>query len=251
MSSGRKIFRFLKFMEDLKKLYSYIYKTPDAVQVLKAMLCLSSFFYHIMDNLVWAANTGIIDEFLLGEIKWKLSKNFFSYIRNWIKITMDCIKLRKYISYDRYNEEEILNKFNKEMSKFKVQSDYNIIAHALKNRAKIRMKSINIMHSALRIYMLSYNLKIDPLYRLTHPIFIGFLGVIHASISIYKNLSKSDFTNTYSIYGFSERNVSSLEKLLIDEKSDYYYILEEDYFDNYYIDFNKDFQILLINIDSI
>ena len=99
--------------------------------------------------------------------------------------------------------------------------------------------------------MLSYNLKIDPLYRLTHPIFIGFLGVIHASISIYKNLSKSDFTNTYSIYGFSERNVSSLEKLLIDEKSDYYYILEEDYFDNYYIDFNKDFQILLINIDSI
>ena len=98
MSSGRKIFRLLKFLEDLKKLFIYFYKTPDAVKILKGMILLSGFFYHIMDNLVWGVNVGILNEFLVGDIRYKMSKNFFSLIRNWIKLIMDCIKIKKYVS---------------------------------------------------------------------------------------------------------------------------------------------------------
>ncbi len=242
MSSGRKIFRLLKFMEDLRKLCGYFYKTPDAVQILKAFICLFGLIYHILDNIVWAANTGIIDEFLLGEIRWKMSKNFFSLIRNMIKLIMDVLKIRKYISHDRYNEEEILTEFNKEISNVNRHSHCNIIKQTLENRVKIRMKSIDIAHSSLRICMLSYNLKIEPFYSVSHPVYIAFFGVLHASISIYKQLSKnSDLRNSFSIYGFIEKgkNSGSLEKLLIDNR-DEEELFSDDYFDNYYIDFNKD-----------
>jgi len=242
MSSGRKIFRFLKFLEDLKKLFGFFYKTPNAVQILKALICLSGFFYHMMDNLAWAANTGIIDEFFVGEIKWKMSKNFFSLIRNLIKLITSGMKVSKYISYDRYNEEEVMSEFNKEVSNFKLQSHYNIIKQTLENRAKIRLKSLDMIHSFLRICMLAFNLKIEPFYSLSHPLSIALCGVLHASISIYKQLSKFSPHNSYSVYGgFSLKKSSSLvEKLLIDNRNEEE-ILEEGYFDHYYIDFNKDY----------
>ena len=243
MSSGRKIFRLLKFLEDLKKLFIYFYKTPDAVKILKGMILLSGFFYHIMDNLVWGVNVGILNEFLVGDIRYKMSKNFFSLIRNWIKLIMDCIKIKKYVSYDKFNEEEIISKFNKEMSSFKINSNYNTIKQTLENRAKIRMKTLDIIHSSLRICMISYNLKLEPLYSISHPVYIALFGLSQVSISIFKHLVKiSEYSNTYSIYGHFEINKSSsLEKLLIDTNLNEDQIFRPDYFDHYYIDFNKDY----------
>ena len=81
MSSGRKIFRFLKFIEDIKQLYTFLFQTPTAIRILKVLMCLSSLFYHVMDNVVWAVNVSIIDEYIIGEIRWNMTMKFFALIR--------------------------------------------------------------------------------------------------------------------------------------------------------------------------
>ena len=48
MSNGRKIFRFLKFIENSKEIYYYIiYNSPSLNNLMKAFMSLSSFFYHL------------------------------------------------------------------------------------------------------------------------------------------------------------------------------------------------------------
>ena len=75
MSNGRKIFSFLKFIEDLKKFINIIYDSSfDFQTVLKAFISLSGCFYHFLDNLVWASKMGMINKVFTGEINWKTSK---------------------------------------------------------------------------------------------------------------------------------------------------------------------------------
>jgi hypothetical protein len=238
MSGGRKIFRFLKFMEDLKLLYAYLYKRPHSINVLKALICLTGFFYHLMDNLVWAVNIGVLNEYLIGEIRWKVSKNFFSLIRTVIKLFLDCLKLKRYIYDDICNEQEIQSEFNQQLFNFKKVCQYNIIKQTLENRAKLRLKALDIVHSTMRICMRTFSLKIEPFYSYSHPIIISICGVVQASISMFKQLTKESDYKSISIEGFSKKG-SSLEKLLIEERNERE-IFEENYFDNYYVDFNKD-----------
>ena len=105
MSNGRKIFRFLKFVEDLKKFYSYLYDSSfDPITILKAFTTLSACFYHFLDNLVWASNVGMINRIISGELKWKTSKNFFSlFIWRIIGYTHHPINLRNFCLIFKFN----------------------------------------------------------------------------------------------------------------------------------------------------
>ena len=111
MANGRKIFRFLKFVEDLKKFISIISESSfDIKTVLKAFTCLSGCFYHFLDNLVWASNVGIINRVFTGEINWKTSKNFFSQIRTLIKLLTAMMEFKNcYFASSVNNENEIKN----------------------------------------------------------------------------------------------------------------------------------------------
>lgn len=238
MSGGRKIFRFLKFMEDLKLLYAHLFRRPHAVNVLKALICLTGFFYHIMDNLVWAVNIGVLNEYLIGEIRWKVSKNFFSLIRTIIKLFLDCLKLKSYVYYDICNEQEIQTEFHQQLLNFKKDCQYNIIKQTLENRAKLRLKALSIIHSTMRICMRTFSLKIEPFYSYSHPIIIYICGVVQASISMFKQVIKESDYKSISIEGFAKKS-GSLEKLLIEDRNERE-MFEENYFDNYYVDFNKE-----------
>ncbi len=62
MSSGRKIFRFLKFLNELKTINDFLKTTnkPLHLKVLITLRHVSSFFYYILDNTLWGVKTGVL-----------------------------------------------------------------------------------------------------------------------------------------------------------------------------------------------
>jgi hypothetical protein len=255
MSNGRKIFGFLKFVEDFKKFYSYLFNSSfDIITILKAFTTLSSCFYHFLDNLVWASNVGMIDRIITGNLNWKTSKNFFSLLKTLIKIVTNFLNFKECmkntwgdIDHDK-KDERFLNE-------------------TLKNRSKLRMITLNIIQSLIKIVTLFYSLKYDPFYSFLHPIIVSLCGVVYCVISIFKlyyknkeiqhkmlkNIRKSSEnlfnTNAASI---SQNNLvlnhfarlKSFECSLLERQPNQRLLYDENYFDSYYIDFNKDFPIL-------
>ncbi len=63
ISQGRKIFKFLKFLEPLRKMHEHgILKKgkPTLIRYLSKMILTSAFFLYLADNMVWFANMGLI-----------------------------------------------------------------------------------------------------------------------------------------------------------------------------------------------
>ena len=247
MSSGRKIFRFLKFIEDIKQLYTFLFQTPTAIRILKVLMCLSSLFYHVMDNVVWAVNVSIIDEYIIGEIRWNMTMKFFALIRKILLLIVDVIKMGKYIDKEIKLKENHKNLEN--------ENDHNIDLSLLNQNfvlmAKLRMKFLDLIQSACRICMLSYSLRLEPFFSYTHPVYSSFCGIIYSGISIFQHYIKaSDFNNMFKVHKTNfrpaktslTRSNRSLERILIDVRNKGE-ILKQNYFDNYFIDFNKDDQI--------
>ena len=64
LSQARKIFRFLKFIEVIEDLIELSNSKKDSPQMIKLMNVFSkicSFFYFILDNIVWFVNTNIFE----------------------------------------------------------------------------------------------------------------------------------------------------------------------------------------------
>jgi hypothetical protein len=263
MSNSRKIFGFLKFIEDLKKFYSYLYDSSfNTLTILKAFTCLSASFYHFLDNLVWASNVGMINRIITGELRWKTPKNLFSLIRTGIKLATDLIDFKCcYYSSWINNENEVINE------------DYTkILEETIKNRSKLRMKSLTIIRSLLKMITLLYSLKFTPVIKYIPPIIIALCGVIYSCISVLKsylstsdnqkkmliNIKKSNehidelqFRRSETPRGGSliiqtgrRKTQRSFELTLIDRKPNHRILTDEHYFENYYLDFNKDFPIV-------
>jgi len=252
MSNGRKIFRFLKWIEDIKEIYYYIiFKDTSIRNLLKALMSLSSMFYHIFDNLVWGSNVGLISEYLVGEIKLKNTKNMFSLLRNLVKIIMDIYKFQNLVEINSHNEEEVRQAFEKNIENFQTDAHKKLLIETIELRSKIRNKLLDIIHSFLRCIMLIYSLKIEPFYSNVHPIFNGLCGMMHSIISLYKIFfdvetrnalgSNLNFLNKNTLQGKKNRK-KSLEDIIYEiEETNENTIFKDNYFENYYTDFNKDF----------
>jgi hypothetical protein len=248
MSSGRKIFRFLKWIEDIKTIFYYIvYKDTSLRNIFKALMSLSSFFYHIFDNLVWSNNVGLIGEYFVGDIKLKNAKNLFSLLRNIIKIIMDFYKFKSLYYLNKKNEEEVSEVFEKRVENFQTEINNKVLKQTLEIRSKLRNKILDLFHSFLRINMLLYSLRLDPAYSQLHPIFIGLCGMLHSIISLYKIFVES---NNMPINNNKEKK-STLHILIEENEFKKEKIFDKNYFDDYYLDFNKDFPVDPKNIISI
>lgn len=226
--------------------------------IFKALMHLSSMFYHIFDNLVWSSNVGVISEYFVGDIKLKNTKNSFSLLRNLIKIVMDINKFKSLYVVNKKNEEEVYEEFEKNVENFKTHLHSKLLTQMIEVRGKLRRKVLDIIHSTLRICMLIYSLKFEPFYSNLHPILAGFCGMVHSVISLYKVLydnkdcisSTSTFKKTLSGLGRGKtfekgkmKKRKSLEEIIdeMDEVNNETTILDYNYFINYYVDFNKDF----------
>lgn len=263
MSNGRKIFRFLKFVEDLKKFYSYLLDSSfDAITILKVFTTLSACFYHFLDNLVWASNVGMINRIISGDLGWKTSKNFFSLTKTLIKLVTSLINF-KHCYYNSWMNEE---------NEIKNENYEKILNKTFKNRSKLRKISIDIIHALLKLVTLFYSLKFGPVYSILHPIIVSLCGILYCVISLFKIYYKTSTENkkllknikgslentnantnnnliqyksTNNLIGLSQNyhHRSSFELSLMDRAPNCR-LFHENYFENYYIDFNKDFPIV-------
>ena len=106
LSSGRKVFKFLKFVDEYNLLYQLIVGSPegDNEKHSKAkeriVLFLSIFqkfcgmFYYLLDNLVWIANMGAINKDMINKkLKWKTVKDFFALLKTVCESSKSIIKL--------------------------------------------------------------------------------------------------------------------------------------------------------------
>jgi hypothetical protein len=202
-------------------------------------MSLSSFFYHIFDNFVWSNNVGVMGEYFVGDIKHKSLKNFFSLLRNLIKIVLDFYKFKSLYSINRQNEEEVSEVFDKRVENYHTEMYNKMLTHTVEVRVKLRKKILDILHSFLRISMILYSLRTEPFYSNLHPIFIGLCGMIHSIISLYKKFQHLGKNKQI------EHHRSTLH-VLVDENeviAKRKMIFDEDFFENYYIDYNKDYHI--------
>jgi hypothetical protein len=251
MSSGRKIFRFLAWIEDIKAIYFHIvFKDTSIMNLCKALMSISSMFYHLIDNLVWGWNVGLMSEYLVGDIKLKSAKNVFSLIRNIIKILLDVYKFNSLAELNSKNKEEVYEMFERRVENFQTNLHKKLLEETIYYRYKMRIKILDILHSFFRICMLLYSIKLEPFYSNLHPIFIGLCGSLNAVISLYKAIFQSQkepfkFQEDKSRNTIDKSKVKkrrSLEDILSEmEEIPENNILEDHYFDNYYVDFNKDY----------
>ena len=61
MNNGRKIFRFLKFLDEIKNIKKALNSNkPKWLKVMMTLSEISSFFYYILDNILWGINIGVL-----------------------------------------------------------------------------------------------------------------------------------------------------------------------------------------------
>lgn len=64
ISSGRKVFKFLKFVDELKAIVELLRKKGKSggvlVKVMSLFTKICGFFYYFLDNIVWFSNMGMI-----------------------------------------------------------------------------------------------------------------------------------------------------------------------------------------------
>ena len=207
MSNGRKIFRFLKFVEDIKKFLQITYESSyNFENILKAFISLTGCFYHFLDNLVWASNVGMINRVFTGDINWKSSKNFFSVMRTSIKLFTALMDF-KTTYYDSFVKKD------NQIQNDKLEKLVNV---TIKNRSKLRMLTVDIMQYVLKLLSLMYSMKIEPFYNWLHPIIVSLCGIIFCTLSIFKiyvkiNKNQKQSYNNYKIMTMSTMNLCNLD----------------------------------------
>ena len=64
ISSARKVFKFLRFVDEIKNISDIVADNENknglAVKILALIARVCSFFYYILDNMVWFSNMGMV-----------------------------------------------------------------------------------------------------------------------------------------------------------------------------------------------
>jgi len=191
MSSGRKIFKFLKFLDEVKNIDGFLRKTkkPILLKVLITLSHVSSFFYYILDNILWAIAMGILSDFFEEhEYKiWKKRKHSFSFARNILQLVINLLKVNR----SNQKEKNYLTEIEGMKNKI-IQADdesYDSIRLLIRRRRKGRFEILEVFHSILRVVMLVKSLDL-PGSDFLHPVFVSFCGLVSSHISLFKALQE-------------------------------------------------------------
>lgn len=160
MSNGRKIFRFLKFIEGLGALQNVFSKRkPMILKVLWSTYHLLRVIYYSLDNVIWAASIGVLTELVSPASLLRLRdwRNMVLLIRTITKIAVCSIAMYNYEKTTKEYQKQLLGLPNHLM----VENDRSceIIRGYLKKRRKIRFAKLRIFHSCLHILILIKNLR--------------------------------------------------------------------------------------------
>lgn len=205
-------------MENLKFIYFYLIftKCTGIYNVLKAVMHLSSLFYHISGNLMWYAELDIISKYVLGNISLQSFKRVFSLIRIFFKLILDLIKclnlknisykineyslksnIKNNIDYISTISNKVVHKFNLDIKSTKNNVFFNnkdlanlyLIIYEQTNRNRLCL-----VHDILRLFVLLNALKFKHTRKIS-PILCDIFDLISSLISLYKLITED--TNNY------------------------------------------------------
>jgi hypothetical protein len=89
ISNGRKIFRFMLFLNEYSEMNEILKnkKHPIGLKFLKFMSAICSHNYYLFDNIVWFTQIGILNKFIyLPKYKWKKFKDLFSLYKTILEV---------------------------------------------------------------------------------------------------------------------------------------------------------------------
>ena len=184
MSKGRKIFKFLKFLQEIKGLQKNMKKKKRlAYKLLSMSINIMAFFYYLLDNILWGIDIGVLSNAVNKNTEsiYKGYKNRFSYMKFVLKIIKNVINL--VLRQRKENDIEKGMKTCDEKAITVFDDSYDLCRVYLKERGKKRFEMLEIIISSMRIVPLSKSLKL-PGYKWLNPVFVSFCGMGSAILKI-------------------------------------------------------------------
>lgn len=196
-SQNRKIFRFLKFFDEIKKLAKIDEDSPFAIRFLETLIHTVNIFYYLFDNILWFMGSSILNTETLkvhGK-RVKYMKNVFSQCKCVLVIIRDLLILNKASENESEAKFRLLECGNKSIK----QSDgsYYILSRYLESRRHNRYCMNNMCLTGFRFLTLYNQLKL-PYSEWFNPIFMAYVGLTSQLMSFLKVLNdKGDKKNGY------------------------------------------------------
>ena len=188
LSSGRKVFRLLKFSDELSNIIKYT-RSSRKTTLFQDLLFYSSgvcsFFYYLLDNVIW-----------LSSKKYK----FLSRMKDLFSLARCVIEIWKWlheIANDLKNEEKILKKLGLYDNYFVADTEesYALIRDLIKLRRQMSFYVLDLVTNILRVFMLFKSLRIYGSVYLDS-IFVELWGVFSSFFALLKSVKKKSFEKT-------------------------------------------------------
>lgn len=161
MKNARKIFKFLKFIDELHSIYRLLdSKKPAYVRLLKLCAHLATFCHNLVDNLLWGINIGVLSSVYdaATKKKWKAWKHTFSLVRIIFKL------LTYNFSFQVRNRDirELLVRLRplKDQPIREDSAAHEMCLEYLKMRSEVRLELLDSAIMILRIVMLVRRLEL-------------------------------------------------------------------------------------------
>jgi hypothetical protein len=226
ISQGRKIFKFMKFLEPIRKIHEQqilISKKPTLLRGFSLFTLVSAFFLYLSDNMVWFANMGIIQPRsrfsgiggkYIPLIEWRRLKDIIALWKN-------IIELIKYLfdTLRNYKRQYDINRLLEELQDETIhkthhhgeQSTYELLRELINLRSKLRFTQLGTVQNVLRVVMLSHRLRFAWAWSLVHPITVCVCGILTNIIAIMKLFR--DKKQVFHLKKFIKKQVTHHEQI--------------------------------------
>ena len=205
LSSGRKVFRLLKFSDELSSIIKHA-RSCKKETLFQSILFYSSgacsFFYYLLDNVIWLSSKKYK---LLGRIK-----DVFSLLRCIIEI----VKSLHEIANDLQKEDKIIKKLGLYDNWFiaDTEESYTLIRDLIKLRRQMSFYVLELVTNVLRAFMLYKSLRLYGSIYLDS-IFVELWGVFSSFFALLKSIKRKSFEKTSTREKFkSDKKIKVIEE---------------------------------------
>jgi hypothetical protein len=185
MKNTRKIFKFLKFVDQLTAILKNVEsKKPLYLKVVTILENLMAFFSNLFDNMIWAINTGILSMWYGERLRWlEANKYFFSMLKIIFKMLAN--------NYKHQSRVKVMGEIVHELKPYCQDPislhncTYDLCKQYLKHREEIFVEGMDLAVMGLRVVMLTRKLKL-PGHTFVTKILYSCCGLISTLLSAYK-----------------------------------------------------------------
>eukprot|EP00742_Colponemidia_sp_Colp-10_P010335 GILJ01011344.1.p1 GENE.GILJ01011344.1~~GILJ01011344.1.p1 ORF type:complete len:328 (+),score=31.64 GILJ01011344.1:30-986(+) len=213
LSSGRKIFRLLKFLDDVEKIRTVVTQEkaqPLGMRIISILCHVCSFNYYLLDNLIWIDSMGLFGPRDRKRRKqWKRWRNANSLGRTAFAILVDV-----WIIWQSWRREKRLFLQLQQLGCCR-DAQVGILLEKINSLYTTRaIQVLDHFSNLTRLAMLTNRLKIYPFSQLSRP-FVASCGVIGSLLRILiKSLSSKDTPSPTTVISSADTVTKRIERTL-------------------------------------